>query len=285
VTGAPGAPSPRPTGEREDANRRRLVFGDDGSRGADIAWLWINNHPWPGWRIDVLTGAEPPYLPSTWGTSPTTEPWTPPWSRKYLDSAQPVEVSCRHAETDPRILLDQQSDADLVVVGHAGVGHLRSLWIGSTTEWLLHHPTAPLAIVRSAAAVQHVVCCIDGSACASRALEAFLTLPLAAGTDVTLLCVDDGRVDVDQALSAACITLQAAGTDPHVERARGKPTHTILEHLHAHQPQLAVLGTKGLTGWRRLRLGSTAAAVVHHAACTSLVACANQTIEEDEHRV
>ena len=273
VTGTSGEPLARPTRVREDADLRRLVFGDDGSRGADIAWLWINNHSWPGWRIDVLTGAEPPYLPSMWGTSATPESWIPPWGRKYLDSSDPVEVSCLHAATDPRILLDAQSDADLVVVGYAGLGHLQSLWMGSTTEWLLHHPSAPLAIVRSAAAVQRVVCCVDGSDCARRALEAFLALPLAAATDATVLCVDDGRVDVDEAVSRAFSTLQAAGIDPHVERAHGKPTHAILEHLSAHQPQLLVLGTKGLTGWRRLRLGSTAAAVVRHAACSSLVAC------------
>jgi hypothetical protein len=27
----------------------RLVFGDDGSADADVVWLWINNHSWPGW--------------------------------------------------------------------------------------------------------------------------------------------------------------------------------------------------------------------------------------------
>lgn len=255
------------------ANGRRLVFGDDGSRGADVAWLWINSHPWPGWCIDVLTGAEPPYIPSSWGVAATPEPWVPPWGRKYLDTSGLTELSYLHAETDPRILLDEQSEADLVVVGHTGLGHLRSLSTGSTTEWLLHHPTAPLAIVRSAAAVQHVLCCVDGSPSANRALDAFLVLPLAADTDMTVLAVDDGRVDVDRAISAARTTLQAAGIEAKVERARGNPTHTILEHLSVHQPQLVVLGTKGLTGWRRLRLGSTAAAVVHHAACTSLVAC------------
>jgi nucleotide-binding universal stress UspA family protein len=263
---------------------RRLVFGDDGSRGADVAWLWINNHPWAGWRIEVLTGAEPPYAPSTWGTTAALEPWNPPWGRKYLDGPAPLEVSHRHAETDPRILLGEQNDADLVVVGHPGVGHLRSLWMGSTTEWLLHHPAAPLAIVRSAATVRDVVCCVDGSAGANRALEAFLTLPLAASAHVTVLSVDDGRVDVDEAISGAVTALEITGNDTHVERMHGKPTDTILERLEVRQPQLVVLGTKGLTGWHRLRLGSTAGAVVHDAPCTSLVACAQQTIEDDERR-
>ena len=33
---------------------KRMVFGDDGSPGADSAWLWINSHDWPGWTIEVL---------------------------------------------------------------------------------------------------------------------------------------------------------------------------------------------------------------------------------------
>jgi nucleotide-binding universal stress UspA family protein len=261
------------TGSGVTTEGRRLVFGDDGSRGADVAWLWINNHPWPGWRIDVMTGAEPPYLPSTWGVTATFEPWEPPWGRRYLDTSAPVPVEFYRADTDPRLLLDEQSDADLVVVGHTGLGHVRSLWMGSTTEWLLHHPTAPLAIARSAAAVQQVTCCVDGSVHAARALASFVALPLAADTEVTVLVVDDARLDVDAAISAALTTLHEAGIDASVERARGRPTSTIIEHLDAQRPQLVVLGTKGLTGWHRLRLGSTAAAVVHHAACTTLLAC------------
>ena len=29
----------------------RLVFGDDGSPGAVVAWLWINEHRRLGWRL------------------------------------------------------------------------------------------------------------------------------------------------------------------------------------------------------------------------------------------
>jgi len=258
---------------------RRLVFGDDGSRGSDVAWLWINNHPWPGWHIEVLTGAEPPYLPSSWRSTSPPRSWTPPWGREYLDASQSVELSCLHAEVDPRILLDAQSDADVVVVGHSGLGHLRSLWMGSTTEWLLHHPTAPLVIVRSAAAVRYVVCCVDGSASSDRALAAFACLPLAHGAHVTLVSVGDGRVDVDRAISTAEAVLDHTSIDLRVEVVYGRPTRAILEHLDTHPVELVVLGTKGLTGWRRLRLGSTAAAVVRHAACTSLVACADGPLD------
>jgi nucleotide-binding universal stress UspA family protein len=259
------------------------VFGDDGSRGADIAWLWVNNHPWPGWRIDVLTGAEPPFPPSSWGVAAPPEPWAPPWGRKYLDPSAVGAVEYLYSDTDPRLLLDEQVGADLLVVGHGSLGHLRSLWMGSTTEWLLHHPRAPLVIARSAATVRRVTCCVDGSACAERALAAFLGLPLARDSELTLLAIDDSRVDVERASSAAMAAVQDSGMHASLERRRGRPTRAILEHLDAQQPQLVVLGTKGLTGWRRLRLGSTAAGVVHHATCTSLVAGVNdeEVVEHD----
>lgn len=40
---------------------RHPVFGDDGSAAADVVWLWINNHRWPGWRISVVTAHHPPW--------------------------------------------------------------------------------------------------------------------------------------------------------------------------------------------------------------------------------
>jgi nucleotide-binding universal stress UspA family protein len=207
------------------------------------------------------------------------EPWSPPWGRTYFDEPSLAEFACAHADLDARLLLGEQTDADLVVVGHAGAGYLRSTWMGSTAEWLLHHPTAPLAIVRSAAQVQQVTYCSDGSEHARRALEAFLALPLAATCDVTVLAVDDERADVETAV-AATARLEAAGVGHTQVRAHGHPSRVILEHLEANRPQLVVLGTRGLTGWHRLRLGSTAAAVVHHAPCTSLVAC----VDEDSTR-
>ena len=36
-----------------------LVFGDDASDAADVAWLWINSHRWTGWDLDVLTARRP----------------------------------------------------------------------------------------------------------------------------------------------------------------------------------------------------------------------------------
>jgi nucleotide-binding universal stress UspA family protein len=49
------------------------------------------------------------------------------------------------------------------------------------------------------------------------------------------------------------------------------PARTILEDAEAFGADLIVLGTRGLTGWRRVLFGSTARRVVEHASCPVLI--------------
>ncbi len=253
-----------------------LVLGDDGSSVSDTAWGWVNAHPWPGWRAESMT-AHPEDVDIDWGRPAHSAEWAPPWDR-------PVDAICGFSQvrflrvgTDPRAMLADRNDADLIVVGLRPVGLLEALWTGSTTEWLLHHPPSPLAVIRTPEAVRNVVACVDGSDHSTNALHAFALLPLAAGTVVTLLAVDDGRTNATAALAAAELALAEHGMEANASRTEGKPTVAILEHLEEHQPELVVLGTRGLTGLTRLRLGSTAAAVVRAAPCSSLVSCEPQT--------
>jgi nucleotide-binding universal stress UspA family protein len=85
--------------------------------------------------------------------------------------------------------------------------------------------------------------------------------------------VNDGRTDVEAAAKSAVDALTVKVAKIQTAIVAGSATDTILEYLATNGPQLVVLGTRGLTGWIRLRLGSTAAAVVRAAPCSSLVAC------------
>jgi nucleotide-binding universal stress UspA family protein len=250
-----------------------LVVGDDGSPGADVAWLWVCNHRWPGWRAEVLTATPPPIPPSRDIVSEPHE-WDSPHPRLLV--AQSELVSVRHLvdATDPRVLLSAPRPADLLVVGPRGVGRVRALLVGSTTEWLLHHPPAPTAIIRSATPVRRVLACVDGSAHAQAAVSAFCRLPWAVDTAVTVLGVYDGWSAADAGQAAAMKTLAASGVRASTLDVWGKATHAILGHVDEIDPQLIVLGTRGLSAWRPLRLGSTASAVVRAAGCSALVACA-----------
>lgn len=257
--------------------RRPLVtFGDDGTPAADVGWLFVNNHRWPGWHVDVVHAVMPPVgAPVPAGQSALHE-WTPPVPRQAFREAGFASVCHLTAEADPRLALCV--DADLLVIGPRGPGLLKHLHLGSTADWLLTRPPAPLVIVRHAAATRRAVVCVDGSAHADLAVAVLARLPWVSGVHVTVLAVDDGRVDVPRATAAASEVLGAAGADVHVVVGTGRPTTAIDEHITRQRPDLVVLGTRGLTGLQHLRVGSTASAIARLAPCNVLVACDDREV-------
>jgi len=253
-----------------DTSRRPLlVFGDDGEGPADTAWRWITNQKWPGWHIDVLT-ADTEGLEIKWGEPPAVVEWTPDWPRdETIEGA--VDVRFLKVATDPRAMMAELEVVDLLVLGLRTHSLFEGMVTGSTTEWLLYHPPAPMVVASSSETVREVTVCTDGSEHAMGAIRTFISLPLAKSSRVTVLAVEDGRADAEKGASEAAEALDGNVEAVEVVVTEGKATPKILEHLQAARPQLVVLGTKGLTGWKRLRLGSTASAVVRSAPCSSLV--------------
>lgn len=257
--------------------RRPLVtFGDDGTPAADVGWLFVNNHRWPGWHLDVVHAVMPPVGPPVPAERSALHEWAPPMPRQAFAEAEFASVCHLTADADPRLALGV--DTDLLVIGPRGPGLLKHLHLGSTADWLLTRPPAPLVIVRHAGPTRRVVVCADGSAHADLAAAVLARLPWISGVDVTVLAVDDGRVDVPVATRAASEVLAAAGADVHVTVGTGKPTTAIDEHITQHRPDLVVLGTRGLTGLRHLRVGSTASAIARLAPCNVLVACDDREV-------
>jgi len=255
--------------------RPTMTFGDDGTPACDVAWLWINNHTWLGWRLEVLTAHQPPVgqvLPHA-----LTQPhaWQPARPRVPFQTGRFDEVMQLTAEADPRLALSRKTD--LLVIGPRGPGLLKSLHLGSTADWLLLHPPAPMVIVRHGQRVQSIVACVDGSPHAARAIEALCALPWVNQTTVTVLAVDDGVVNVDAAMAGATTALLAAGASVQSHIDSGNPLEGIISQLDQIAPDLVVLGTRGLTGIARLKLGSTASAVTRIASCSVLVACADDS--------
>lgn len=246
-----------------------LVLGDDGSPPSDRAWRWVTSQSWRGWSIEVLTADD--RAPIEWGAPPRTEAWTPTWAR-----TEPIEGAAAirfiKVATDPRAMLADRDDADLMVLGLRTHSYLEAMVTGSTTEWILHHPPTPLVVATEPDPVHRVVACVDGSDHALAALTAFLRAPFSSETRVEVLAVDDGRTDSAAAIEAGQRRLDGRVADVTGLTLEGSPTPVILQHLEETTPDLVVMGTRGLTGWKRLRLGSTASAVVRGSPCTSLVA-------------
>lgn len=273
----PTQPSPPPSSA---SMAPRLVFGDDGSAAADVVWLWVNNHSWPGWRVSVVTAAQPPVGAPVGAERSTLHPWEPPRPRRlFTDEA---EVEHLFAEADPRLALDSCSDAALVAVGPRGHGMWKKLHIGSTTDWLIgtHRPLAPVVVVRSARVTREVLLCTDGSDHAEAGVDALLALPWLTTCRVTVLGVDDVNNQTEAAVAQAEERLRAHGV-PHVtHRVESALSHTadfdvrsvILTSIADLSPDLVVVGARGTGGIRGLLVGSVAAAVVNHAPCSVLVA-------------
>lgn len=257
-------------------NTPRLVFGDDRSPAADVTWHWIGAHAWPGWRISVVTARPaPPPVPAE---RATPHLWDPPEPR-VLGPDAGTDVEHLLAEADPRLVLDSFTDAALLAVGPRGQGVLKRLHLGSTAEWLVsgHRPLAPVVVVRAARPTQRVLLCVDGSAHAHRAALALRALPWIGQCRLTILGVVGRDPGVERGAEQAAQLLadcspEVVLTDTSKDLASYQVRAAILSRLDDAPPDLVALGTRGVGGLPRMVLGSTASAVVHHAACSVLVA-------------
>ncbi len=266
-----------------DDTTRVLVLGDDGSERADAAWEWVTLQKWPGWAVHVL--AAQPSHDSGHPHPPVPHPWTPPQPRVADPRAEIAAVVHLAIAEDPRIALHGYPDTDLLVIGPRGIGRLAALFLGSTAEWLVHHPPAPLVIVRAPREVRRVLLCVDGSGNADRSMEVLLAMPWVARCEVTILAVAEGALpDPERVTAAAAERLQ-----PHVADVAQQPVpidplavfvnvrSAILEAIDDLQPDLVVVGTRGLGPLKRLQLGSTASAISRLAPCSVLL------VRADEH--
>lgn len=247
-----------------------LVLGDDGSISADLAWLWINCHEWPDWRLEVVT-AEATTDFRLDSDRIQLHPWHPTNPRQPFTESRIKEVTSLTCEMDPRLALSRATD--LLVVGRRGPGLAKAMHLGSTAEWLMAHPPAPMLIARHGRRTLTAVVCADGSPHAAAAARSLAAMPWISSVAITVVAIDDGTVDVEQAMSDVAGLF--AATDAQVRRRteQGEPTHELLVILEDEHPDLVVLGTRGLTGIHRMRVGSTAGVIAHAVESSVLLAC------------
>lgn len=257
----------------------KLTFGDDQSPGADTAWGWITAHAWPAWTLDIITvkpgGAKTDT--SALGYDELHD-WIPEEPREVPASCEFADVHYRMAHHDPRVILGSCSDSAVIVVGPRGKGLIKALHIGSTTEWLMQCPNSPLLIARKATQTRSVLVCIDGSTHADAAVEVLCNMPWLPGAAVTVLAVVERDNAIRDHARAAADRLTAAGADVEIQivvpdplSVATNPRITIYDFAQGTQPDLIVLGTKGLTGLPRLRVGSVASAIARHSDCSVLL--------------
>lgn len=256
-----------------------ITFGDDRSPGSDVAWGWITAQHWPDWSVDVVRVTEPePTIESLFVHEPLHEDDRDD-ARVAPESSGIGEV--RHLTTayDPRIVLNGKRDGRLMVVGARGRGLLKSMRIGSTAEWLMRSPGTPLVVARADSPVRRILVCVDGSAHARAAVQVLCDLPWISGREVAVVTVVDAVTPSDEPAEEAAALLETAGAftrvvvvEPELAGVLPSPTYAILDRIDELEPDLVAIGTRGITGLRRLAIGSVAGAVAHVAPCSVLLA-------------
>ena len=195
---------------------------------------------------------------------------------------------------------------DLAVMGTYGLSGVERFLLGSTSEQVLTHGRCSVLVVRERtrwsktrhAGEMRVLVAFDGSPHASAAVDLLGRLGLPRSPVVTLLHVVEthdyviSRLrttggsqlrglanEVIQArkqagarmLEKARRALKRSEVTADTLVAEGHPAEAVLDVAERSRADLVVMGSRGLTGMKRLLLGSVSHKVVRHAPCSVLV--------------
>jgi nucleotide-binding universal stress UspA family protein len=183
------------------------------------------------------------------------------------------------------ILDEAKMDGAVVCIASHGRSGVGATLIGSITEDVLRASPRPVLVVgpryerRRWGDDQMLVACVDGSALSERAIAPAAQWSGALGLPMRLVQVAAPKdAPVSNTLSGDF------GEIAYLKHLAEPYPHADYDVLHSHHParELAdltdrspvavmVMATHGRSGWSRLRLGSVAMNVVHHANCPILI--------------
>jgi nucleotide-binding universal stress UspA family protein len=200
-----------------------------------------------------------------------------------------VVADTRILAGDPaRTLLEEAEEegVDLVCVGpDAGLigGAVR---IGQVTAHVLREATGSVLVARRASAAfpERVACGVDGSEASGRTAALAAGIAVATGAELRLVHVipvfrghdSEWILGEEESsppeLEPAVVAATSRGLVPLREMAMGRPEHALVKVAGRDETDLLVVGHRGVSGVRRVLLGSVSEYCAHHAACSVLVA-------------
>lgn len=260
-----------------------VVVGFDGSTAADAAV----RH---GVQEAVLRGSEL-RLVHAFGWFALLPPMYPPYQDSQLgpraavldllartadgvrDKWPNLKVTTRLVDGSPgAVLVGASRDAQLVVVGHRGIGGFAGLLAGSTAVQLAGHAACPITVVRGAARPDNaaIVLGIDGSSQALAAADVAFANARRRGVELVVLYHKVPSNAEPDAVTAQVEQLGRHYSDVKYrhEVAEGStPAAALIEAASHFGAGMIIVGSRGRGGFRSLTTGSTSRALIEHADC------------------
>lgn len=184
--------------------------------------------------------------------------------------------------------------ADLLVLGSRGLSDIRGFLLGSVSRYVSVHTSCPTWIIkRPITPLGQVVLAVDASNRSRAACEYLCAHIVNESTHVSVLAVAGHELTEMAARMLPATELQHL-VQPQIDRAHqlvesyrdrilttgcsvttevvtGHPSESILTHAKETHADVIVVGSRGLEGTERLRLGSVAEHVLKYAPCSVLI--------------
>ncbi len=187
--------------------------------------------------------------------------------------------------SDEVIKLSNELEVGLLVVGSRGLGPVRRILMGSHSEEIVHHAHVPVLVLRRGRGVwppTHVIIGEDFSNDAKRAGELAASIGRLYGSQTLLIHALPDLPEVPPGETRSAIEelyddreeksrlegradeLEATlGSRPQTRMTSGYPAAVILDTAQREEePPLIAVGSRGIAGIRRTRLGSVSTKIV-----------------------
>ena len=296
-------------GESGDGGTQNFVVGADASPESKAAIEWTRSVAGADDRIALLSAWQVPVV-AGYDMVVTVDPQAIERSAgqavadqiERCDDSRLESVVCQGHSGKALVTEAEQRKAAMVVVGHRGNSRV-SMMLGSTANYVLHHTTRPVVVVRgldrqppAGMPPKSVVVGVDAHQVANdgtrrecaenpsvravrwayqlpcveriRVVHAWFLPALAVGA-FNELTTDTSSMD-EAAEEVIQMVLNTAGQPPagvelETEVLRGRPGLSLIDE--SHSADLVVVGSRGRGGFTELLLGSVTSEVAAHSHC------------------
>ncbi|MEX2274198.1 MAG: universal stress protein [Actinomycetota bacterium] len=272
---------------RDDLGAGRILVGTDGSERAAVAVA-------QGARIASCTGSQLDLLFVIDPGRPYEGEVEEEALQVLADTAElargfGVEATTSVVAGEPAHVLVQEAaehEVELICVG-ADAGLLdRPLKIGKVATHVVQEASSSVLVARPVPEgfPARIVCGVDGSDASTNTASIAAQLAVASGAELRILhvipvfrgkgeewTVDPAVDEIPEELTGSVEIARAAGVEPLLEMAMGRPESALVKVAERDGADLLVIGHRGISGMTRMLLGSVSAHVTSHARCSVFV--------------